>query len=123
VRDVGIFVWVALLLVGVIGSMVSSVRRRLQAPGRPAGQRPAVRPPAFQARPPASPGMAAPAPAASPRSRGAPAAPAREPEAHEPPPRAERRKLFTGKGALARAVIAAEVLGKPRAFGDEYPRG
>jgi len=39
------------------------------------------------------------------------------PMVFEAPP--QRPRLFEGRGDLVRAVIAAEVLGKPRALSDE----
>ncbi|HXO17462.1 MAG TPA: hypothetical protein VN909_04775, partial [Candidatus Dormibacteraeota bacterium] len=46
-RDIGIFVWVVLLVIGVIGSMVSSLRKASQAQKQGQGQgqlRPPPRP-------------------------------------------------------------------------------
>jgi hypothetical protein len=104
-RDVGIIIWVALLIVGVVGSMVSSVRRQLQA--AQAQQRPQ--------RPEPAPGRQVPMPKPRPDPKGAPQHVEVTHDARVP-----RRRLFANKNDLVRAVIAAEVLGKPRAFGDEY---
>lgn len=131
-RDVGILVWVGFLVIGVIGSMVSSARRQAAA-GAP-GRRPQVPPAtaaaaqqrlvqALQARAQAQ----VQAPASSPRPsqpRPAPPRPAPAPRsdpAAPPPGHPARRRSFFGSGPeLVRAVIAAEVLGKPRGLNDEY---
>lgn len=127
-RDVGILVWVGLLIVGVVGSMVSSLRRQAQVRPMPAKLPEwarqigatvpqAVPPPA----PPAAPGPRA-APARAPSPKRTPPPPSVQEPAHhlleEPHKRAPR--LFGSRRELVRAVIAAEVLGKPRAFSDEY---
>jgi hypothetical protein len=131
-RDVGILVWVGFLVIGVIGSMVSSARRQAAAGAQ--GRRPQVSPataaaaqqrlvqaltaraqahvqaPASSPRP-AQPRPAPPRPAPAPRSEPAPA----------PPAHTARQRSFFGSGPeLVRAVIAAEVLGKPRGLNDEY---
>jgi hypothetical protein len=129
-RDVGILVWVALVVIGVIGSMVSSLRRagQGQAQPRPPGQPVQLRearlpdwarqvvaampqPPAATPRPAAPP----PPPPPKPAPKLAPL-----PEHAGLPHQARRRHFFAGKSEIVRAVIAAEVLGKPRAFNDEY---
>jgi hypothetical protein len=131
-RDVGIFVWVVLLMIGVGGSMVSSMRKQLAAaqprqpgvtrppgpPRRPApaapSQRPAAAPqspPVQQARPQPPRQAAKPAPAAR------PPAPEAAPEAK--PARLAPAAFLRNRSDLVRAVIAAEVLGKPRALRDE----
>jgi|SRR5580700_4699095 hypothetical protein len=129
-REIGVVIWVVLLIVGVIGSMTSSLRKQRQERATP---RPRPRPPlpaalqrlAMQAAP------AEPAPATSSRatpSRAAPPSPSRAagttPHAPEPAAKPERigRRLFGNRGDLVRAVIAAEVLGKPRGLSDEYLR-
>jgi hypothetical protein len=124
-RDIGILVWVGFLVIGVIGSMVSSARR--QAAAGPQAQRPQVPPApaaaaqqrlvqALQARAQAQ----VPAPASSPRpAQPRPAPPRPAPPA--PSPHRARQRSFFGTGPeLVRAVIAAEVLGKPRGLNDEY---
>ena len=129
-RDVGILVWVVLLVVGVIGSMVSSLRKaQAQAQARPAQSRPQQvvqaglpdwarqvvaampQPSAAKQRPTAPP----PPPPPKPAAKLAPL-----PEHAELPHQSRRRHFFAGKSEIVRAVIAAEVLGKPRAFNDEY---
>jgi hypothetical protein len=138
-RDIGILVWVALLLVGVGGSMLSRIRslRRLQTQQMQSPQR---------AQPPPVPTMPWPLQPQPFVSRPAhPLAPAPRPAPQRPPPQrppvqAPRhvkpdtaraagatatkavKRLFGDRSDLIRAVIAAEVLGKPRAFGDEYLR-
>jgi hypothetical protein len=125
-RDVATLVWVVLLVIGVISSMVASARRRMNAlpprgapippPAVPAAQAPPPQAPLRQqlvqqmkqvaGRQPVVPaGAATSAPAAVGASAGR--APA-------------RRRLFPGRQGVAGAVIAAEVLGKPRALRDEY---
>lgn len=134
-REIGIFIWVVLLIVGVVGSMISSVRKqtRLQAPPRaprpwqapPQAIPPGAVPPAWLERmaqmpaaPPAPPATSAKALRAPRTSRPVESRPASPPaETHRAP---SRRRLFDGRPDLVRAVIAAEVLGKPRAFRDEY---
>ncbi|MBV8529982.1 MAG: hypothetical protein JO104_01575 [Candidatus Eremiobacteraeota bacterium] len=109
-RDVGILVWVLFLIVGVVGSMVSSLRRAQQRALASAVQRPAS--------------SAAP-PAPAPPRRAAPAAPRPLAVAQEHPHPGQlttRRRLFANKPEIVRAVIAAEVLGKPRGLTDEYTR-
>ncbi len=57
-RDVGILIWVVFLIVGVVGSMVSSARRQVasraepkSAPVPPQGSRPKGRRPKGRRRP------------------------------------------------------------------------
>ncbi len=141
-REIGVLVWVGLLIIGVIGSMVSSLRKQAQAPSQ--GPRPAPRPqppPEWlqqmvaqmppQARvvqvvrPQATPKPVAAAPVPVPPPR-APAVP-HEPAASHPQAgsNVERgrpqitREIFARRN-IVQAVIAAEVLGKPRALSDEY---
>jgi hypothetical protein len=126
-RDVGTLVWVALLVIGVISSMVSSARRQVaaaKAPRRPGPPSPAATPQqrlmqALQARV-----QATAAPPRAPQPRPAPPRPVSAPRS-EPPTaptvyRPRRRALFETGPDLVRAVIAAEVLGKPRGLHDEY---
>jgi hypothetical protein len=137
-RDIGILIWVALLIVGVVGSMTSRIRSRRQTQPVPPMQRPQrTQPQPFSAQVPqpiAAPVRQAPARQAPVRQAPARPAPGRQPA---PPPKrvgpdtahpvtAENRmakRLFGDRRDLVRAVIAAEVLGKPRAFGDEYTWG
>ena len=140
---IGLFVWVVLIVIlGVVSSIVSRRAKRQRRPpssrrGRPprtlvaarlgcrrsgdpdardAGDRRATGRPAAPARPvrpAAEPAPAPPPPRRPPQpARHAAAASGRAPA---PPLRRVRRDLV-------RAVIAAEVLGKPQAFNDEYPR-
>jgi hypothetical protein len=139
VRDIGAIVWVLVVVVGVISSIVSNARKQMAAskgaprpPARgvpsPAGQRtaapvsvvPAAAAPAAVRQP--SPSRAAPA-----RRQPAPApvpAPADLLFAHERPQPPARRlaSMFGDRRSLVRAVIAAEVLGKPLALRDEIAR-
>lgn len=118
-REIGAVLWVVLLVVGVVGSMVSSIRRQrgtAAPPPRPSPVRipQSVMPPQAVRVPPA-------AAAPPPRSSAAPARAAASATADLPPhkPAATWRR-FGDRNDLVRAVIAAEVLGKPRALRDEY---
>jgi hypothetical protein len=141
VRDIGVFIWIVLLLVGVIGSMVSSVRRQLKAAQPHPSQRPAPpqtvqknqqEPAAWLARiteqlqaaavPPQAP--AAPRRAVGPRPAPPKPAPPPLPAHHEwpsspSPGKRLARELFGSKNGVVRSMIAAEVLGKPKALRDE----
>ena len=119
-RDVGIIIWVIFLIVGVVGSMVSKVRRLGDAqtapqPGR-RPSRPVVRLSPPQPASPVSP--PAPGPRAQVR-KPAPQPAATHLPGQEAVPKTKLRLFATGS-QLVRAVIAAEVLGKPRGLGDEY---
>ena len=124
-RDVGFLIWIVLLFVGVIGSIVSSVRKQAQREGSKI----------MAPRPQAAPAVRVPAAVApsAPEARRGPARvrpvprPAPEPfaylEAHVAGGHAGHsavRRLFGGRRDLVRAVIAAEVFGKPRGLADEY---
>jgi hypothetical protein len=125
VRDVGILVWVGLLMIGVVGSMISSLRRQIQAQAereqrpRPVRPQSAAQPARFRLDPApkrVSPTVVPPrAPSASP----SPAAPPAELPGATHAVRVKHR-LFAGRGEIVRAVIAAEILGKPRGLNDEY---
>lgn len=137
-RDIGILIWVALLIVGVVGSMTSRIRSLRQASGQRAPQPASASQPTPVPRPMQTSQRAQPfsaqvaRPAATP-SRTAPTrpVPARQPaaapsrvgpdpaQAAHPATRTAARRLFGDRRDLVRAVIAAEVLGKPRAFSDE----
>jgi hypothetical protein len=127
-RDVGILVWVVLLVIGVIGSMVSSARRQVAAGAQaPRPQRPPAPAATAQQRLAQALQARVQAPASSPRPpqpRPAPprpvSAPHSEPPAVPPAHRARQRSFFGTRPELVRAVIAAEVLGKPRGLHDEY---
>ena len=131
-RDLGTLVWVVLVFVGVVSSMISTIRKQAQAqrPSRsqalsyPGTVRYAAPPrPAAAPRPTAVPEPVPPPPVPPPP---APLAARLEPRPPIHPPeeaRAKRVPLFAGRGRLVRAVIAAEVLGKPRGLRDEhFPR-
>ncbi|MFY9663906.1 MAG: hypothetical protein WAK19_05585 [Candidatus Cybelea sp.] len=131
-RDIGILIWVALLIVGVVGSMTSRIRSLRQAQGQRAPQpSPVPRPmqtsqrtqpfSAQMARPAATPSRTAstrPVPARQPAAAPSRVGPDPAQAAH-PGTRTAARRLFGDRRDLVRAVIAAEVLGKPRAFSDE----
>jgi len=139
-HEVGLIVWVVLLVVGVTSSIVSSIRKASTAQQRPASGTGPVTPPPRQstvkelvaalqaqaqaqaqaAQPqarPASPPRPIPPPTKPPVARAAspdqlpwPVAPARRSSAH---------RLFAGRGDAVRGIIAAEVLGSPRGLRDE----
>ena len=160
-RDTFLLLWVGFLIIGVVGSIVSSIRKQIQAATPPA-QRPI--PSRWQPPPqPSTPSAARPqqpvrrvvvsgrvpagqmpqwlqqatAEIAAQAPRPAPQAippkaplPARPPVASASPPpvdfpspqaaSAGASRLFRNRNTIVQAVIAAEVLGKPRAFNDEY---
>lgn len=125
-REVGTLVWVVLLVIGVIGSMVSSVRRQAAAGAQaPRPQAPPATAAAAQQRLVQALQARAQAPASSsrpPPPRPTPPRPASAPHG-EPPAaahKARQRSFFGSRPELVRAVIAAEVLGKPRGLHDEY---
>jgi hypothetical protein len=121
-RDVGLVVWVALLFIGVVGSMISSLRRQAQARPqfRPHDVSPPIAPSAQQRRQ-VIVRTAPPAPERKPAPVPAPVAPPAAAVEHIQPARL-RRRLFSDRREVVRAVIAAEVLGKPRGLSDEYHR-
>ena len=151
-HDVGTFVWVVLVVIGVVSSIVSNARKR-GAPVPGVQPRPPVQPPQRQAQQAASPSLAAPLPpgltladlaqaaraaASAPQPAAPQPAPVPRPVRIRPPatspqplPGAEhtldvfrpaRRRgphMFQGRGALVRAVVGAEILGKPLALRDD----
>jgi hypothetical protein len=143
-RDIGLFIWVGILILGVVSSIARSAKRQQQgAQQAPGAQAPAAAPLVPPGSSPqqatlmrvmqaiaAQQGVAqAPPRPVRPVSKPAPPPPPppRPPEparhAAQPPPQAKRQRLLFGSQTdLVRAVIAAEVLGKPKAFSDEYPR-
>lgn len=175
-RDTFLLLWTAFLIIGVVGSIVSSIRKQIQG-ARPPAQRPI--PPQWQpsppqtvtlsgaraasavegrrvvlqgtvpagqapqwlqqaraqiaaaqvsqpAPPPAAPKATQPPPKAVPKPSvilsGASPASGVEGQPHHLAPKAGVARLFRHRSAIVQAVIAAEVLGKPRAFSDEYFR-
>jgi hypothetical protein len=163
-RDIGTLIWVAVVILGIVSSMRSSMRRQRQAsqaaPASPQPAQPSAGAPAQQrivltdadARqrlleilqqqaqasgrpgpPPAmvqrvtSPTRPAPGGVVPPQPQPAPAplpsAPtpaAQAPRRPEEPRRSREAAIFHTGPSIVRAIIAAEVLGKPRAFNDEY---
>jgi hypothetical protein len=143
-REIGVLIWVIFLIFGVIGSMVSSIRKQ-SAAGKEASVPPQwvpqtpqqPRPPAptplvlrFQSPAPASaapqrlpaPPQRPPAPRVPPTPRPQPQPPPSRPESVHPAaptPAPRTLRLFGNPHELVRAIVAAEVLGKPRAFRDE----
>ena len=122
-RDIGTVVWVVLVVIGVVSSMISSIRKQAQQRGT--ATEPQRRARYVVARMPNAPAQTAAAPpqpaqaAPPPKPRAAPA----RPEVHAEAPRSRAPWIFAGKGQLVRAVIAAELLGKPRGLSDEhFPR-
>ncbi len=114
-RDIGILIWVALLIVGVVGSMTSRIRSQRQMQAQRVPQRSqAQQPPPTPARPvPTRP---------TPARQPAPPLPrvgSETAQAVKSAATPAAKRLFGNRRDLVRAVIAAEVLGKPRAFGDE----
>jgi hypothetical protein len=125
-REVGTLVWVVLIIVGVVGSMVSSVRRQVraqQAQAPPARQYQRTGPPSQQSRS-APPGAPQGRPVVPPRPQPTRPVATTPQDGHggSSAASAAPRRLFPQKNELVRAVIAAEVLGKPRALSDEYLR-
>jgi hypothetical protein len=146
-RDTFLLLWVGFLVIGVIGSIASSMRKQIaqqqsaQRPPRrvipssvetpippqwqpPPGQLPEwVQRLTAQAEPPApraAPQAAAPRPAPPRKKVVAPPPSAVEPAPELPVERRHGRRFFDSRKAIVQAVIAAEVLGKPRALRDEY---
>jgi hypothetical protein len=121
VHDVGIIVWAAIVVIGMVASIVSTARKAAASAPRPGIQQ---RPPAAQ-RPVAAPQWPPQAsqrtPPPAPRA-AAQAASRAQPPASEygfPMPSRPGRTIFGDAAGLRRAVIAAEVLGKPLALRDE----
>ncbi|HLX26835.1 MAG TPA: hypothetical protein VKR05_07555 [Candidatus Cybelea sp.] len=168
-RDTFLLLWVGFLIIGVVGSMVSSVRKQLGRAAQDGSQRvEAARPDRraqWQPQPPqgAAPSTGAPQqpvrvrrivtvpagqapqwlqqaaaqigaqvprpapPAVTPKTPAPPKPPlsvSPPPHTDFPLPRAASTgglaRLFRHRSGIVQAVIAAEVLGKPRAFNDEY---
>lgn len=129
-RDTFVLLWVGFLIVGVIGSIVSSIRKQAQQAQPPPDprrmrQQVVVRPSPLlrTVSPVPPPPAAAPPRPAPPPPRPAPprpAAPAVELAHDFPTSRPPRRPVFGSRKAIVQAVIAAEVLGKPRGLRDEY---
>lgn len=143
-NEVGLLIWVALLVVGVGGSIVSTIRKAASQP--PASPSPPAAVPqreetvrqlvaALQAQARgemvAQPSrQAVPRPVAPAAAAPRPAAPALPRRAQQAPPateafpwpverRASRLRLFGARGDAVKGMIAAEVLGSPRALRDE----
>jgi len=128
VHDVGTFVWVVLVVIGVISSIVSNARRRVSVSPPRAAQPQAVRPNVVSAQPmpvrpmPDAAPVPGPAVQATRVRRPSPPRAAPQPELGLEAFRAARRRpppFFAGRGALVRAVITAELLGKPLALRDQ----
>jgi hypothetical protein len=145
-REVGVIVWVILLIVGVTSSIVSSIRKASAAQQRP-GPGPVTAPPrqssvkelvaALQAQAQAQAQAAQPRSRASqPQSRAAPMRPAPQPAKAPatarrsdaqpelpwpvaPARRSSAHRIFAGRGDAVRGIIAAEILGSPRGLRDE----
>jgi len=124
VRDIGAILWVVIVIVGVVSSIVSNARKQMARPTPQQRQQPVLRlqpqsaPQAATARPAAQPRPTlARRPPAQPAALGADIFPAHE----RPQPRPRQlASLFGDRRSLVRAVIAAEVLGKPLAMRDGY---
>jgi len=140
-REVGVIVWVVLLIVGVTSSIVSSIRKSSAAQRRP-GLGPVTAPPPGQAsvkelvaalqaqaqaqaqaaQPQSRP--AAPARPAPPRAKAPATAPRSDAQPELPWPvaparRSSAHRIFAGRGDAVRGIIAAEILGSPRGLRDE----
>lgn len=136
------YLWVGVVVCAVIGNIVKTARRAARsAPTRRWASGPSMQTPVAPAyAPPVTLGHPPPPPPTStvPRrivafARQAPLLPPVVPPAPKPGPpsapvmpamrpvpRVRRARWASGRGALVRAVIAAEVLGKPRALRDEW---
>jgi len=126
-RDTFLLLWVGFLVVGVIGSIVSSIRKQTQHMNveQPAARRmPPQRVILVPPPPPEAPKQQRVIPSATPsEARGSSRRTAPAPELpHDFPAvrRPRRPQLFRDGKAIVQAVIAAEVLGKPRGLRDEY---
>ena len=132
-RELGIIIWVVFIVIGVFANIASAVRKQQQAaskppPGTPQPVRqPQVRmqtmtwPASATAAPtPTTVAPVSPASVRRPQAPPARVAPAGIPLAalHEAPAR-RSRPFFADGPSLVRGIIAAEVLGKPRALRDE----
>jgi hypothetical protein len=125
VRDIGAIVWVLLVIVGVVSSIVSNARKQMANSGVPPRDRPVSGPPLQATRRPATPVRQAPAAPLRPQpavARQTTVTPERPDVLHgleraHPGPRLIAR-LFHDRRSLVRAVVAAEVLGKPLALRD-----
>jgi uncharacterized iron-regulated membrane protein len=137
-REVGLIVWVVLLVVGVTSSIVSSIRKASTAGQQRPGASPVTPPPrqstvkelvaALQAQAQAQAQAAQPPPRPAPAPRVTP--PSKPPAARAAPPdllpwptapaqRSSAHRLFAGRGDAVRGIIAAEILGSPRGLRDE----
>ncbi|HEY1655823.1 MAG TPA: hypothetical protein VGF86_11995 [Candidatus Tumulicola sp.] len=127
-RDIGALLWVVIVVVGVISSIVSNARKQAARSGGSARQRIVPGPTASPAR------LATPPAPVRPTEAGrqvrvrlvpdvplqaTPAPPIAHPADAVAHPRTKAR-LFANRAAAVRAVVAAEVLGKPKALRDEY---
>ncbi len=116
-HGIGTFIWVLLLAIGVISSIRSTARRQAAQPSgtQRGGRRIAVPQPSWWEQQP---------PEAAPPPPPPPVAPPKPPAAATPvvavarAPQTHRARLFGNRHALVGAVIASEVLGKPRGL---YP--
>jgi hypothetical protein len=138
-HDIGGLIWIVLVIIGVVTSISRSARRSVAQRTVttyhtvPAPQRLA---PAAEVRPEVVAELEniIRQSQATPRPAPAPAAPPKPPPAANLPPPPVRtmvsvparpsraEKLFGDRSSVVRAVIAAEVLGKPLALRNEYSR-
>ena|SRR5579871_1397208 len=126
-RDTFVLLWVGFLIVGVIGSIVSSIRKQAQQQAQPPQdphrvriQRIVLRPETVSTASPPSPRPSPPPPPVPPRPPAAARAPTVELAHDFPATRRSGHPVFGSRKAIVQAVIAAEVLGKPRGLRDEY---
>jgi hypothetical protein len=112
--DVGLVVWLIFLAIG----LVSGMRRRMRAgSAQPLPQAVPVQP--FVPQPVAPPPVAAPPVRAAPTPVPQPPAAAPVFPGTAPSGTSPIRGMFSGSGTLIRAIVAAEVLGPPKALQEQ----
>jgi hypothetical protein len=135
-HDLGAIIWLAIVLIGVISSIRRNIKRsRAQnAPQQPAMQQqpPMASPPPVPAPRSVLAGLAMPPvdapppprPVSTPRPVSPPKPAAPQPvfpviESRAPVGTSPIRGMFGGGATLVRAIVAAEVLGPPKAFQEQ----
>ncbi|HTC30101.1 MAG TPA: hypothetical protein VK702_05195 [Candidatus Acidoferrum sp.] len=130
-HDIGSIIWIAIVLIGVVSSIRKNMQRaraqRAPAPQQMAVQRPAPPPPPPPVSAPRYAATAFAMPPVDPPPRPVPpppvaAAPAPASFAFAPAARigtSPIRGMFGGGATLIRAIVAAEVLGPPKAFQEQ----
>jgi hypothetical protein len=125
-HDIGTIVWLILVIIGVVSSIRQQMRRSQQPVQSAPAAAPTALPPDFVLPPVIAP-VPAPVPAPSPTPAAMPPIAARRARPQQPAPAAATaissvpvtgtspiRGMFQ-RGSLVRAIIAAEVLGAPKA--------